>query len=72
MGQQAVIDAIHPKTGKPYEFEHGITPTEIPANELPLLSEAKATELLDFLDEVLRTQFDFVRLDAAKRAAAQS
>ena len=72
LGQQAVIDAIHPKTGKPYEFEHGITPTEIPANELPLLSEARATELLDLLDEVLRTQFDFVRLDTAKRTAPQA
>ena len=69
LGQQAVIEAIHPKTGKPYEFEHGITPTEIPANELPLLSEARAAELLGFLDEVLRTQFGFVRLEPPRRTA---
>jgi hypothetical protein len=59
-GQQAVIDGIHPDTGKRYEFEHGVTPEEIAADELPLLTENGAAELLDFLDEMLCKHFGFV------------
>jgi hypothetical protein len=71
-GQQAVIDGIHPDTGKPYEFEHGITPEEIPAHELPLLDEKGAVELLDYLDEILRQQFHFEWLAAKANSNADT
>jgi hypothetical protein len=60
-GQQAVIDGIHPDTGQPYEFEHGVTPEEIAADELPLLGESGAIALLDFLDDMLCSHFGFVQ-----------
>jgi hypothetical protein len=63
-GQQAVIDGIHPDTGKPYQFENSITPEEIAADELPLLTESSAIELLSFLDEILRKHFGFVHVSA--------
>jgi len=51
-GTQYVAYAIHPITGKPYQWE-GADPLDTPAELLPTLTPEKARELIDYFESVV-------------------
>lgn len=50
-GQQFVAFGIHKDTRQPYQWENG-DPTTIPVDELPLLTEEMAQQIIDKFDEI--------------------
>jgi hypothetical protein len=60
MGQQVVIDGIHPETAQPYRW-HGGVPWDIARTELPYIDHAKATEWTNELAEVLIREHHYRR-----------
>jgi Primase C terminal 2 (PriCT-2)/Family of unknown function (DUF5906)/Bifunctional DNA primase/polymerase, N-terminal len=51
-GQQFVAYHIHPETKRPYDWPEFDGPVETPAVDLPLLTEEKARQLIEYFDEV--------------------
>lgn len=51
-GQQFVAYHIHPETKKPYDWPDFDGPVETLVSDLPLLTEEKARELIEFFDDV--------------------
>ena len=68
-GQQVVVDGIHPDTHKPYTWFGG-EPGEIARNELPLITEGEASELIKRAAELLVAKYGYVRAaDRARKSA---
>jgi RecA-family ATPase len=59
-GQQICVAGIHPEVHKPYAW-HGGVPWEIPAAELPLLSEDDARAFLEDAVELLISEYSYGR-----------
>lgn len=51
-GQQFVAFAIHPDTGKPFEWLHGESLLDIPFDNLPIITSAQARELVETFEEL--------------------
>jgi hypothetical protein len=64
-GQQIVVDGIHPDTHKPYCWQGGYRPGDIPWGDLPEINEDEAHSLVTLVAEMLIKKFGF-------REAAQS
>jgi hypothetical protein len=58
LGQQIVVDGIHPDTGKPYSW-HGGSPCSIKHEDLPYISEAEAKQLVDDAVAMLIKDFGY-------------
>jgi hypothetical protein len=63
-GQQVVIDGIHPGTGQPYRWHHGV-PGRIALADLPYIHEDDARKLVDEIVELLVRDYGYAR--AAER-----
>ena len=59
-GQQVVVDGIHPDTHKPYRWFGG-EPGEVAREDLPLITEAEARELIERAAELLVAEHGYVR-----------
>jgi hypothetical protein len=64
-GQQIVVDGIHPTTKKPYCWQGGYTPGDIPWSDLPEIDEAEARSLVTLVSEMLVTEFGFQETEAS-------
>lgn len=58
-GQQFVSFAIHPDTGRPYEWI-GESIADIPADRLPVLTAAKAAELIAYFEATVPEDWELV------------
>src|SRR5262245_19512009 len=58
-GQQIVVDGIHPDTKKPYCWQGGYRPGDIPWQDLPEINEEEARSLVTLVSEMLIEQFEF-------------
>jgi hypothetical protein len=59
-GQQVVVTGIHPDIRQPYHW-HGGTPWEVPAAELPLITEQEAHAFVDDAVELLVAEHGYKR-----------
>jgi putative DNA primase/helicase len=59
-GQQMVCHGIHPDTKQPYTWANG-RPPDIKRDELPLITEGEAQELVDFAVEILVADHGYIR-----------
>jgi hypothetical protein len=59
-GQQVVIDGIHPDTGRPYRWHHGV-PGRIALADLPYIQEDDARKLVDEIVELLVRDYGYAR-----------
>jgi AAA domain/Bifunctional DNA primase/polymerase, N-terminal len=59
-GQQFIVDGIHPDTHRPYRWHGDRAPWNIKREDLPLITEEDARELLDHLIEALTKHFGYV------------
>jgi predicted P-loop ATPase len=53
VGQQCVVDGIHPDTRQPYTWMNG-TPADVPVTELPVVTEKMLREMLEQAEQILR------------------
>jgi len=67
-GQQFVANAIHPGTGKPYQWPDAIADEtlDVPARLLPVLTDERAREVLNAFDE-LATKYGLERKGASPK-----
>ena len=59
-GQQFIVDGVHPDTRRPYHWHGERAPWNIRREDLPLITEKDARELLDCLIEALTKHFGYV------------
>ena len=53
-GQQFIADGIHPDTGKPYQWKNNTDLSSVARNQLPLMDEALAHQIIDCAANVMR------------------
>jgi hypothetical protein len=66
-GQQFIAAGIHPDLHKAYQWPGGHSLENTPRASLPEITESEATELLDYLTDLLVEQFDFTPLQDQDR-----
>ena len=59
-GEQVIAFGIHPITKRPYTWDNGGEPGDVTWDELPLLTEPVADEIIKRTTEVLRAQPDWI------------
>ena len=64
VGQQVIVDGVHPDTQKPYLWIDGLTPWTIGRNALPETSKEEMQEIVAEATELLCRDFGFVRDDS--------
>ena len=64
VGQQVVVDGVHPDTRKPYLWIDGLTPWTVGRNALPETSEEEMQEIVAEATALLCGSFGFTRDDS--------
>jgi hypothetical protein len=69
LGQQAIVNGIHPGTHKPYLWANNRSLEVIPHGALPLVrGRQEISEIFDYLDAVLKEQHDCVEITSKAKA----
>jgi hypothetical protein len=69
IGQQVVIDGIHPETAQPYRWFGGV-PWDVAHSELPYIGADLAHGLVEDLARLLTTDFGYTRVPSPPRSIA--
>ncbi len=71
-GQQFVAFADHPDTGKPYEWVSKKTLADIPAADLPTITEDQARDLVAFFESIVPDDWELVENAPTSKLVDQS